>query len=109
MSQERMSQERKRRRLLAVLALAIAAGALLFLAFGGIGENLVYYWSPAELEANADKAVGATIRLGGMVEPGSIRHEDDMTLYFSVTDGEATVPVVARAVPPAMFREEVGS
>lgn len=104
-----MSRERNRRRLLAVVAIMVAAGVLAFLAFGGIGENLVYYWSPSELEASGDKAVGATIRLGGLVEPGSIQHsEDGLTLKFAVTDGDTSVPITTASVPPAMFREGVG-
>ncbi|MGB5295790.1 MAG: cytochrome c maturation protein CcmE [Thermoanaerobaculia bacterium] len=104
-----MSSERNRRRILAVIAILVAAGVLAFLAFGGIGENLVYYWSPSELEASGDKALGATIRLGGLVEPGSIQHsEDGLTLKFAVTDGEASIPISTKSVPPAMFREGVG-
>jgi cytochrome c-type biogenesis protein CcmE len=87
----------------------ISAGVLAFLAFGGIGENLVYYWSPTELRAAGKEAVGATIRLGGLVEPGTVdRSEDGLTLRFAVTDGDASVPIVTSSVPPAMFREGVG-
>ena len=44
-----------------------------------------------------------------MVEPGSIEYGDDgLTLRFAVTDGETTVPVVGKTVPPAMFREGIG-
>jgi len=104
-----MSKERNRRRILAVAAIIVAAGVLAFLAFGGIGENLVYYWSPSELESSGDKAIGATIRLGGLVEPGSIQHsEDGLTLRFAVTDGEASVPITTKSIPPAMFSEGVG-
>ena len=104
-----MSSERNRRRILAVAAIMVAAGVLAFLAFGGIGENLVYYWSPTELQASGEKARGATIRLGGLVEPGSIQHsEDGLTLKFAVTDGEASIPINTTSVPPAMFREGVG-
>ena len=104
-----MSSERNRRRILAVVAIMVAAGVLAFLAFGGIVENLVYYWSPTELEASGDKALGATIRLGGLVEPGTIQHsEDGLTLKFAVTDGEASIPISTKSVPPAMFREGVG-
>ena len=104
-----MSSERNRRRILAVVAIMVTAGVLAFLAFGGIGENLVYYWSPTELEASGDKALGATIRLGGLVEPGTIQHsEDGLTLKFAVTDGEASIPISTKSVPPAMFREGVG-
>jgi len=104
-----MSRERTRRRVLAIAAVLISAGVLAFLAFGGIGENLVYYWSPSELKAAGSEAAGATIRLGGLVEEGSVeRSEDGLTLKFAVTDGESSVPIVTRSVPPAMFREGVG-
>lgn len=104
-----MSRERNRRRILAVVAVLIAGGVLAFLAFGGIGENLVYYWSPTELEAAGGKATGATIRLGGLVEAGTIeRSEDGLTMKFSVTDGENSIPITTSSVPPAMFREGVG-
>lgn len=103
-----MTTEQKRRRLLAVAALLVSGGALAFLAFSGIGENLVYYWSPTELRDAGPKAVGASIRLGGLVAPGSIQYGDGLTLSFVVTDGDQQVPVVATAVPPAMFRESIG-
>ena len=104
-----MSRERKRRRLLAVVTLLIAAGVMAYLAFGGIGENLVYYWSPTELREAGQRAYGASVRLGGLVEPGSIvRQEDGLTMRFAVTDGTSSVPVVAKTVPPAMFRENIG-
>ena len=104
-----MSRERKRRRLLAVATLLIAAGVMAYLAFGGIGENLVYYWSPTELREAGQRAYGASVRLGGLVEPGSIERQDDgLTMRFAVTDGTSSVPVVAKTVPPAMFRENIG-
>ncbi len=104
-----MSRERRRRRLLAVVALLVAGGVMAYLAFGGIGENLVYYWSPTELKEAGERAYGASVRLGGLVEPGSIeRQEDGLTMHFAVTDGESSVPVVAESVPPAMFREGIG-
>jgi cytochrome c-type biogenesis protein CcmE len=103
-----MNSEQKRRRILAVVAVAIAGGALAFLAMGGIGESLVYYWSPSELLDAGDKAYGASIRLGGLVVPGSIEYGDGLALNFRVTDGTREVAVFAETVPPAMFREQIG-
>ena len=54
----------RRTKWFAFAALGLAAGAFLFIAVGGIGENLVYYWGPKELRAAGAKAIGATIRLG---------------------------------------------
>jgi cytochrome c-type biogenesis protein CcmE len=90
-------------------ALGVAAAAFLFIAFGGIGENLVYYWGPKELRAAGRKAVGATIRLGGQVAPGSVKLGGGVSnLEFDVTDGTATVHVVSRGVPPQLFRDRIG-
>lgn len=103
-----MSVARRRRRIVLVLSLAVAAGVLAFIALGGIGENLVYYWSPTELIEAGDRAVGASIRLGGLVAPGSISYGHGSELVFQVTDGSNVVEVRSQAVPPAMFREGIG-
>ena len=111
MTEERAQKEAslRQRRMLTIGALVVAAGAFAFLAFGNLGEDLVYYWSPSELVEAGPKAFDANIRLGGLVEAGSVvRGDDGLTLDFVVTDGEASVPVHARAVPPAMFREGIG-
>jgi cytochrome c-type biogenesis protein CcmE len=90
-------------------ALGVAAGAFLFLAVGGIGENLVYYWSPKELRAAGSKAAGATIRLGGQVAVGSVKIAEGVSnLEFDVTDGTAMVHVISRGVPPQLFRDRIG-
>ena len=92
----------------AFAALAVALGAFLFLTLGGIGENLVYYWAPKDLQAAGDKAVGASIRLGGQVATGSVKWEGTSDLEFDVTDGTATVHVVSKGVPPQLFRDRIG-
>jgi cytochrome c-type biogenesis protein CcmE len=89
-------------------ALAVAAVAFGILTVGGIGENLVYYWGPTELRAAGAKAVGATIRLGGQVAPGSAVYRDGSELEFDVVDGNARVHVKSSGVPPQMFREGIG-
>ena len=97
-----------RKRAWTVLAIAIGAGALLFITAGGIGENLVYYWAPSDIATAGSKAVGATIRLGGQVVPGSIVKQGTSKLEFDVTDLKHKVHVKANSVPPQMFREGIG-
>ena len=104
-----MNRELRRRRIITITAVTLVAGALALLNFGNIGTNLVYYWSPEELRRAGSQAVGASIRLGGLVKPGSIvRDKDGLTLKFEVTDGVETVLVRSQSVPPAMFREGMG-
>ncbi|WP_338865848.1 cytochrome c maturation protein CcmE [Myxococcus stipitatus] len=102
-----------RNRLFALGALLVAGAGLGFVAFGNIGENLVYYWSPSEMLAQGDKAYTATIRLGGVVQPGSIQwNAEHTTLHFrvanDVTDGAASVLVRSTETPPQMFRDKIG-
>jgi cytochrome c-type biogenesis protein CcmE len=89
-------------------ALAVAGLAFLLITAGGIGSNLVYYWGPTEVMAAGPKAVGATIRLGGLVAPGSVQQGQGSGLQFDVTDGKHKVHVKSQGVPPQMFRERIG-
>jgi cytochrome c-type biogenesis protein CcmE len=100
----------RRTRLFALGALGVALVAFLVIALGGIGENLVYYWGPTEMAAAGDKAVGATIRLGGLVAPGSVVQAAGVSgVEFDVIDRQGgRVHVKSKGVPPQMFREQIG-
>lgn len=100
----------RRTRWFAFCALVLAGGALLLVTAGGIGKNLVYYWGPSDLRRVGDKAVGATIRLGGLVAPGSIvRAPGAPSLEFDVIDRQGgVVHVKSQGVPPQLFRERIG-
>jgi cytochrome c-type biogenesis protein CcmE len=103
----------KRNTWLVIGALAVAGAALAFIARGEMGKNLVYYWTPSEMLAQGSKAYGATIRLGGVVQRGSIAWDAGHTeLTFRVADsptsGAASVAVKVRETPPQMFREGIG-
>ena len=100
---------RRRTRWFMVGALAVAAIAFTVIAASGINKNLVYYWTPTDLHAAGDKAYGATIRLGGMVAPKSIKgHTGASGLEFDVKDATGIVHVKSTGVPPQMFRENIG-
>ena len=98
---------RKRRRLyvvgLGMLGL-FAAAALVLTAFQ---ENLVFFYSPSDL---TEKTVppGRPIRLGGLVEEGSIERRDGLTVHFRVTDLSQSTPVVYEGLLPDLFREGQG-
>ncbi|MBE2253691.1 MAG: cytochrome c maturation protein CcmE [Myxococcus sp.] len=102
-----------RNRLIAIGAIIVAGAALAWIAFGNIGENLVYYWKPSEMLAQGSKAYGATVRLGGVVVPGSVQWSAEHTsLTFEVADTHlptsAKVKVASEVTPPQMFREGIG-
>ena len=99
---------RKRTRLFMVGAFVVAGIAFAVIAGSGINKNLVYYWTPSDLLANGDKAYGASIRLGGMVAPGSIKKLGGSAVEFDVKDGKNIVHVKTSTVPPQMFRANIG-
>jgi cytochrome c-type biogenesis protein CcmE len=104
-----MSNPTTQRRIFLVAALLVGAGALGFVAFGNMGESLVYYWDPTQLNENRDKAEGAVVRLGGVVKAGTVVWKPETSaLSFDVTDNKNTVHVEASGAPPQMFREGIG-
>jgi cytochrome c-type biogenesis protein CcmE len=78
-----------------------------YLAFSSIGNALVYYRTPTEVAA-MDDAIGQTMRLGGVVKPGSV--EGPATdLYFVLTDGQTDIRVHSTVAPTRSFREGSGA
>ena len=82
----------------------IAAVLLVMFAFG---QSVAYFYMPADLEKTA-VGPGTRIRLGGLVEAGSVVRGEGSTVKFSVTDGTATVPVTYVGLLPDLFREGQG-
>jgi cytochrome c-type biogenesis protein CcmE len=77
---------------------------------GSLQETLVYFVTPTELKEQGDRAVGRALRVGGMVEPGSIQWEPGtLELAFRLSDGVAVVAVRHRGVPPDLFAEGRGA
>jgi len=103
------ASEPRRRRRGVLLAIAIVAAALAWLAFSGIGGALVYYKTPSELKALGQAGIGVSLRLGGLVEPGTLTCSDG-AVRFTLTDGHAQVPVRSPSGAPALLcpREGIG-
>lgn len=89
---------------LAVLAIAGASG----LALSALKDQAAFFYAPGDVKKDG-LPLGHAVRLGGMVEGGSIRKQaDGVTIRFIVTDGLATVPVTFRGITPDLFREKSG-
>ena len=98
----------KRRRLYFVVAGMVLLGAAAGLTLYAMNDTLVFFYSPSELLAKQIPP-GRTLRIGGLVETGSVAREGDgTTVHFRVTDTAKTVPVVYRGILPDLFREGQG-
>lgn len=81
-----------------------AAVLLVMFAFS---QAVAYFYVPGDLE-KAGVAPGTRIRLGGLVEAGSVKRGEGKTVTFSVTDTLAAVPVTYTGILPDLFREGQG-
>lgn len=103
-----MAIKAKHQRLvLLVIALVVLIGAGLLAAWA-LRKQASYFYVPSEIVADPpdpDRAV----RLGGMVEQGSLRTEPDgVTVAFVVQDGKVRVPVRFSGIVPSLFVEGSG-
>jgi cytochrome c-type biogenesis protein CcmE len=104
-----MSDARGRKRVVIALATVIILGTFGFLLWGGLDKNVVFFLTPQELLARGTSAYDAPVRLGGQVEPGSVKWDaTKLDLQFVVTDGSGKVKVHSTGAPPQMFRDGMG-
>ncbi|UOM34248.1 cytochrome c maturation protein CcmE [Acuticoccus sp. I52.16.1] len=101
----RRGRKARRLALVAVAGLAIAGAAALVLY--GLGDRITYAATPTELKEAVHPA-GARIRLGGLVEDGSLVRGTDGEVTFAVTDTVNHVSVTYTGLLPDLFREGQG-
>ena len=95
------------RLLLAVVAVFALIGAGL-IAAAALREEASYFYTPTTL-VSANVAPGKAIRLGGMVQKGSIvRAADGVSIIFTVQDKDKTQKVAYRGITPDLFVEGSG-
>lgn len=95
------------RLLLAAIAVAALVGAGL-IAAAALREEASYFYTPTTL-ASANVAPGKAIRLGGMVQKGSIvRAADGVSITFTVQDKDKSQKVAYRGITPDLFVEGSG-
>jgi cytochrome c-type biogenesis protein CcmE len=97
---------RKQKRLSMILGglavLGLAAGLVLF----ALSDTITFFHTPSDL-ADTHVKVGQRIRLGGMVEEGSVKKDGTITT-FAVTDTIKAVTVSYNGILPDLFREGQG-
>jgi cytochrome c-type biogenesis protein CcmE len=93
--------------------LAVIAGGMSFiltavlLVMFAFGQSIAYFYVPADL-AESDVQPGTRIRLGGLVEAGSVVRGEGSTVTFTVTDTLKELPVTYTGILPDLFREGQG-
>lgn len=98
---------RKQRRLVLIggsgVVLAVAVGLVL----SAMSNSIVFFRSPTEI-ATEHLTPGTRVRIGGLVENGSVKRSGDLNIRFKVTDGKHAVAVSYQGIVPDLFREGQG-
>lgn len=93
------------------LVMVAVAGVVLVVAVGlalvALRDAIVLFYSPSEVAAE-HPGIGERIRIGGLVEEGSVERPADGGANFVVTDGAATIRVTYSGSLPDLFREGQG-
>ncbi|TWB38086.1 cytochrome c maturation protein CcmE [Nitrospirillum pindoramense] len=97
---------RKRRRLMILVLALLGLGTATALTLSAFRDNIVFFYSPSDLAAKPPG--GRTVRIGGLVEAGSLKREGGMTVTFQVTDTAKSLPVTYTGILPDLFREGQG-
>jgi cytochrome c-type biogenesis protein CcmE len=94
---------------MAIIAASLAAlGIAAALVLNAFQSNLVFFFSPSQVLAN-EAPHGKAFRIGGMVEPDSLkRASDGLTVSFRVTDTAKTINVIYTGILPDLFKEGKG-
>ena len=98
-----------RHKRLALIGTGLAGlGIATALVLNAIQNNLVFFFSPTQVAAK-EAPIQKTFRIGGLVQQGSVKREDDgLTMRFVVTDLTHSLPVVYTGILPDLFKEGKG-
>ena len=98
-----------RHKRIAIITAGLAAlGIAAALVLNAFQSNLVFFFSPSQIAANQAPR-GKAFRIGGLVESGSVKRQDDgLTVRFRVTDTAHTVAVTYTGILPDLFKEGKG-
>lgn len=100
-----MTRKQKRGTLIGggVAVLAVAVILVLF----ALKDSVVFFHTPSDI-LEKKVVAGERIRLGGLVEKGSLVRGQGTTVSFKVTDTIKEIPVSYTGVLPDLFREGQG-
>lgn len=87
----------------ALTLLSLAVGLVMF----ALRDSIVFFYTPSEI-GEKHLVAGTHIRLGGMVEKGTVVKGADGRISFSVTDMTKTMTVNYQGLLPDLFREGQG-
>lgn len=99
-------EARKKQRLILIFVagtvFALAVGLILF----ALSDQIVYFQTPTDLATGLVEP-GVRVRIGGLVEAGKIKYQDDL-VSFVITDEVHAITAQYTGILPDLFREGQG-
>ena len=90
-----------------LLVLFVTFGLVIFFIFKSLEDNLVYFFSPTEINNKMDISYKEKIRVGGLVKENSI-NKDETSINFIITDLKNEIIVLYSGSIPNLFSEGKG-
>lgn len=87
-----------------LLGVVIAASLIIY----GLSKNMVYFYTPSQV-INNEAPINKSIRVGGMVVPGSIiKSKSSLNVTFQINDLKNTISISYDGLLPDLFGENQG-
>jgi cytochrome c-type biogenesis protein CcmE len=98
---------RRHKRLAAVLGLVVGLAIASAFGFAAFRKNMMYFYTPSDLASQSVPA-DAHVRLGGLLQRGSVRRGEGLRVDFILADCTNSVPVRYEGILPDLFKEGQG-
>jgi len=102
-----MLGEKVKLRITVLVLFLIVATVLVVFVLRSLEENVVYFFSPTEINDKENISFNKTIRIGGLVKKNSINKEKN-SINFVITDLNNEIVVSYSGSVPNLFSEEKG-
>ena len=102
-----MKNLKKKRRIQIIIILITSLAISSILIGYGLRDGISYFKSPTDL-ANNPPSSTKLIRIGGLVEVGSLLIDSSGSINFKVTDGNESISVSYSGILPDLFSEGQG-
>ena len=102
-----MLGEKVKLRIAVLVLFLIVAAVLVVFVLRSLEENVVYFFSPTEVNDKENISFNKTIRIGGLVKKNSINKKKN-SINFVITDLNNEIVVSYSGSVPNLFSEEKG-
>ncbi len=98
----------RKKRLSLILLMVVGVAVGVGFALNALNENIMFFFSPADIQAGKAPA-NKDFRVGGVVVEGTVKRPGDgLTVEFDLTDNDSVVKVKYTGILPDLFREGQG-